>query len=512
MIDSPEYVYKWLPGGLVDNGLLEELADLYSSHYGIWGLRAQNPFQRIRLSAQRIAKWISSKESRLAYALLDGKVVGYAIAIQPQIAKMGVVSWVTQLVVHADHRQRDVGKRLLFSIWEFSDHYAWGLVTANPYAVRALEKATRRRCDPERTAQDCRPLLAMASKQIPYINASTECVVDATTSRINTKFFVDHTDLPYMLNGVTKPEALWTLGDIPEGWEWLAFTFKDQDEIALSETEIEAMVRTSDAVAKQAYSRMRLNASHAWAQHTPAEVELILRECGVGPGSSVLDIGCGTGRHILALAKQGVFGTGVDYLPEAVEARREEARHNSLAQFVPGDARELFLETKFDAVLCLYDVIGSYVDAEDNARIIKSIRRHLRPGGKALISVMNFDLTYRKARYFFNLKTEPNRLLQLAPSTIMETTGNVFNPDYYMIDDMTEIVYRKEQFRQGSDLPAQLLVRDRRYRRSDIAAQCMLNGLSVLWSRYVRAGQWDVALSPEDDNAKEILLLCEATD
>jgi SAM-dependent methyltransferase len=272
------------------------------------------------------------------------------------------------------------------------------------------------------------------------------------------------------------------------------------------------MLRTSDAVAKQAYSRMRLNASHTWAQHTPAEVSLIMRECKLVPGSSVLDIGCGTGRHIMALAKQGVLGAGVDYLPEAIDEPQAEAHSNPRAQFVLGDAREFYLERQYDAALCLYDVIGSYVEAEDNVRIIKSIRRHLRPGGRALISVMNFDLTYRKARHFFNLKKEPNRLLELPPSTIMETTGNVFNPDYYMIDDVTEIVYRKEQFKHGSDLPAQLLVRDRRYRLSDIAGLCILNGLRVLWSRYVRAGQWDVALAPEDDNAKEILLLCEATE
>jgi hypothetical protein len=41
---------------------------------------------------------------------------------------------------------------------------------------------------------------------------------------------------------------------------------------------------------------------------------------------------------------------------------------------------------------------------------------------------------------------------------------------------------------------------------------CIVNGLAVLRTRYVRAGQWDVDLDPEDDNAKEILLICEARD
>ena len=512
MNNTPEYLYQWIPGGLVGSELLDELADLYAAHYGIWGAGSPKRFQRIRLSAGRIQELLARPDSRLAYALLDGRVVGYAIAVQPKVAGMGVISWVTQLVVHSDHRRRDVGKRLLFSIWEVSDHFGWGLVTANPYAVRALEKATRRRCDPYRIARNHKRLLRLGSTCMPYVKVSTECVVDDGNSRLNTEFLIDHSELAFMLEDVVKPEVPWTLGLIPEGWEWLAFTFNDQPEIGLSEAEIETMLRTSDAVAKHAYMRMRLSASHRWSQHTPAEVALIIRECQLTAGSTVLDIGCGSGRHLMELAKNGIFGAGVDYLPEAIEARTAAAQDEPRAEFQVGDARDLDLGRTFDAVLCLYDVIGSYADDNENVRIINSIRRHLRRGGKALMSVMNFDLTYRRARHFFTLRKEPNRLLQLPASATMETSGNVFNPDYYMIDEMTEIVYRKEQFTRGTDLPAQLLVRDRRYRRRDIEAMCMVAGLDVVWSRYVRAGQWDVELNAEDDNAKEILLLCRARD
>jgi hypothetical protein len=126
---------------------------------------------------------------------------------------------------------------------------------------------------------------------------------------------------------------------------------------------------------------------------------------------------------------------------------------------------------------------------------------------------MNLDPTYRCARYLFSLKKEPNRLLELPASNTsntMEATGNVFNPEYYMIDEVTDIVYRKEQFTEGSELPLQLVVRDRRYRRPDIEAMCMKAGFDIVWSRYVRAGQWDTELPSDDENAKEILLLCEA--
>ena len=67
-------------------------------------------------------------------------MVGYAISIQTNYGTRGLISWVTQLVIREDHRKRDVAKRLLFSIWGMSDHFAWGLLTANPYAIRTLEK------------------------------------------------------------------------------------------------------------------------------------------------------------------------------------------------------------------------------------------------------------------------------------------------------------------------------------------------------------------------------------
>jgi hypothetical protein len=121
-----EYEYKWLPGGIVPPDLVKQLAVLYSTHYGIWSLRAEyNPGGRVKLSPGRIADLLKPEAARLAYATLNDEVVGYAIAIQAKIPKYGVISWVTQLVVDEDHRQKDVGKSLLFAIWNFTDHFAW---------------------------------------------------------------------------------------------------------------------------------------------------------------------------------------------------------------------------------------------------------------------------------------------------------------------------------------------------------------------------------------------------
>lgn len=159
-------------------------------------------------------------------------------------------------------------------------------------------------------------------------------------------------------------------------------------------------------------------------------------------------------------------------------------------------------------VICLYDVIGSYAEDAESTLIVDNCGRHVKAGGMVLISVMNFELTEHQARHFFSLAEDLNRLAQLKPSQTMEATGNVFNPEFYMIDRNSEVVYRKEQFAEGDQLPVQLVVRDCRYRRAEIEERCRKGGLEVIWSRFVQAGHWDKALDGRDPHAKEILVLC----
>ena len=199
----------------------------------------------------------------------------------------------------------------------------------------------------------------------------------------------------------------------------------------------------------------------------------VVQACHLSPGNTLLDVGCGNGRHVLELATLGVNVTGVDYLADFFQKARESAANRQLngARFVEGDARVIDLQERFDAVICLYDVIGSYADDSENMRILDNCYRHLRNNGLLLLSVMNLELTEQQAKHFFSLDEDSNRLAELKPSQTMETSGNVFNPEFYMIDRKTEIVYRKEQFAEGDQLPAQLVVRDRRYRRAEIEEQ-----------------------------------------
>jgi 2-polyprenyl-3-methyl-5-hydroxy-6-metoxy-1,4-benzoquinol methylase len=512
-----EYNYEWHLGGFSSNNekLLNECATLFSSHYGKWSSESPyKPCERIRLSKNKVMEWLKNPNSAIYMARDKGELVGYAIAVRLKIPNSGNITWVTQLVVHTDYRNQNVAKNILHSIWGYSDDFAWGLISACPYAVRALEKATRRRCDPLRIKKDIEKILFAGMDVVHYIPKKKEYNVDNKVSMINTEFFVDHSNVDSMLDAVTSEEVNWKLGRLKEGWEWFAFTFRDQPQISLTKSEIENMLQASDKIVQDAYGRMVMSDSQSWATHTDNEVQFIINECHLQPNDTVIDFGCGNGRHAIGLAKAGMRVKAVDYSPQRIEEAKLhlsklELSESDSIEFILGDCRTINVE-QAKAVICLYDVIGSYVNDTDNMKILTNLFQHLVSGGTALISVMDYTLTETQAKHWFILSENPDQLLELPPSGIMEKTGNVFNPDYYIIDKETRIVYRKEQFQfDKNQLPKELVVRDRRFTQDEITQMCRNVGFNVQFARYVSAKDWKTNLLPAYSSAKEILIKCQ---
>lgn len=80
-----------------------------------------------------------------------------------------------------------------------------------------------------------------------------------------------------------------------------------------------------------------------WVPTPPDLVELMLDIAKVGPQDFVMDLGSGDGRNIIAAAKRGACGVGVEYNDDmvALSARTAEAEGvGTLAQFVKGDMYE----------------------------------------------------------------------------------------------------------------------------------------------------------------------------
>lgn len=508
--------YAVIPGGLsigtpLGKEIVKQCSELYSSHYGKWSTYApRNAGKNVKLSPERLYDWLDDKNVALYYAKDGEQLIGYAIALQLKVPSYGIISWVTQLVVHKDYRNIEIAKNLLLSIWGFSDHYAWGIISANPYAIRALEKTTRRRSDPMRIKRNIRKILSIGSEHLPYLSEKTETFINREVSKINTEFYVDHSDVETMVRQVITEDTPWTLGYLEEGWEWIAFTFQDQKPFRLTDQEIQTMIEASDRVVHSAYRGMDLSENHNWAKHADIEADYIIRECNLAPGSTVIDFGCGQGRHSLELAKRGINVVGVDYVNENIVEANKAKEENAIekVRFVHDDCRKVNLNLLADAVICLYDVVGTFADNAENNKILRNIANHLKPGGFAIISVMNYEVTLMEAKHTFSLKKNPDALLSLKPSRIQQTSGNIFNSEYYLVDTDEQIIYRREQFDYQQPLPREFIVRDRRFWVAEIEKMCEDASLGVVFSKCVNASNWNNSYESNDVRAKEILVKC----
>jgi SAM-dependent methyltransferase len=99
-------------------------------------------------------------------------------------------------------------------------------------------------------------------------------------------------------------------------------------------------------------------------------------------GSLVLELGCGTGRVLFALAEAGYNVHGVDVSLPMLRVLRRIARERRLdAPVIQADARLLPFRGVFDAVLAPFSIITYAVDGHALRKFFTSARDALRPGG-----------------------------------------------------------------------------------------------------------------------------------
>jgi len=103
---------------------------------------------------------------------------------------------------------------------------------------------------------------------------------------------------------------------------------------------------------------------------------------------SVIDIGCGTGSHDLALDKRGYAVVGIDLSSEMVEIAKEKIKNKKTQlEFFQGDARRFDLGKKFDAAISMVAVLSYQITNEEIISSFKRARCHLDAGSLFIFDV-----------------------------------------------------------------------------------------------------------------------------
>ena len=119
----------------------------------------------------------------------------------------------------------------------------------------------------------------------------------------------------------------------------------------------------------------------------------------------LLDLGCGTGRHLVHFAKRGFQVTGIDLSEHMLAiARRKLAEAGCGATLLSGDISRLDeMELgHFDYAICMFSTLGMIYGAGNRLAFLRSIREHLDAGGLLASHVHNrwHNLYYADGREY----------------------------------------------------------------------------------------------------------------
>jgi len=123
-----------------------------------------------------------------------------------------------------------------------------------------------------------------------------------------------------------------------------------------------------------------------------------LEEARRSPGE-VLEIGCGTGRVLLPIARAGVRITGLDASRQMLERLRqrlaaEPAEVRGRVTVVEADATAFDLGRTFPLITAPFRVFQHMVTVDSQMALLKAVAKHLAPGGRFIFDLFNprYDL------------------------------------------------------------------------------------------------------------------------
>ncbi|MCK4782448.1 MAG: methyltransferase domain-containing protein [Desulfobacteraceae bacterium] len=210
---------------------------------------------------------------------------------------------------------------------------------------------------------------------------------------------------------------------------------------------------------------------NSFTKNTIAEVDFILEELQLLPGSNVIDIGSGTGRHAIELANRGYNVTGVD-ISSGMLTEAEKAAKKAVVkvEWIHADATQFTSNKSFDAAICLcegaFGLLGKDGDAfEHELSILRNVHSVLKPNGRTIFTVSNGLATIRK------YKQEDVEKGRFDPLTLAE----MYPEEYETIDGKKSMLVRERGF-----VPSELVLL---FRQAGFEVEHIWGGTAGNWGR-----------------------------
>jgi len=128
-----------------------------------------------------------------------------------------------------------------------------------------------------------------------------------------------------------------------------------------------------------------------FTQGTIGECDFIEKEIDFNKSQKIIDIGCGTGRHSIELAKRGYKVTGIDLSESQLARAKEKAKAQNLQiDFQKHDARKLTFKNEYDLAIILCEGAFSLMETDEmNYEILRNATNSLKTAGKLIFTTLN---------------------------------------------------------------------------------------------------------------------------
>lgn len=151
-------------------------------------------------------------------------------------------------------------------------------------------------------------------------------------------------------------------------------------------------------------------------------------------GSSILDVGCGIGRHVTYLGGRGFKMAGMDVSPTGVKTSQEVCAERGIT--FDGRIADMtalpWADATFDAVLSTSTI--SHHRRENIFKTITEVRRVLKPGGLFLVDFLHKDTgSYQRVRS----QAAAGEIAEVEPDTFVDQSpepdadDDAFLPHHY---------------------------------------------------------------------------------
>lgn len=164
------------------------------------------------------------------------------------------------------------------------------------------------------------------------------------------------------------------------------------------------------------------------------QIDVLLKKYGSGV-STVLNFGCGTGKHDIELLKLGYNCTGIDFSELMIDLAKTNVKQEGVdIEFLVADIRVFESQKRYDSVISLFHVMSYQNKNSDIMAAFRSARMALNIGG-----IFLFDVWYgpgvlcdRPVVRVKEIEDERNKLVRIA-RPVMHDKENVVDVEYEVL-------------------------------------------------------------------------------